>query len=237
MSETSGGDGRRTADPVGRFMVVGIGASAGGIRAFKEFFANVPERSGMAYVVILHLSPDHDSRLAEVLQQSTTLPVTQVTEQAPVEPDHVYVIPPNKSLSMRDSSLVLSDVTGVEERRAPVDIFFRTLAESQRGRAACVVLSGTGADGSMGLKRVKERGGVAVVQSPDEAEYADMPRNSIATGLVDYVLPVAEMPERIIAYRDSLNSFDAAAAGDGKPAAAEAPSEKRNREEEQALAA
>src|SRR5688500_11017563 len=204
MSETNGGDGRRTADPVGRFMVVGLGASAGGIRAFKEFFANVHERSGMAYVVILHLSPDHDSRLAEVLQQSTTLPVTQVTGQAPVEPDHVYVIPPNKSLSMRDSSLVLSDVTGVEERRAPVDIFFRTLAESQRGRAACVVLSGMGANGSMGLKRVKERGGVAAVQSPDEAEYDDMPRNSIATGLVDYVLPVAEIPARLVAYRDAL---------------------------------
>ncbi|HEX7957565.1 MAG TPA: chemotaxis protein CheB, partial [Pyrinomonadaceae bacterium] len=193
---TAAGDG---------FMVVGVGASAGGIRAFREFFANVPERSGMAYVVILHLSPDHESQLAEVLQHSTRMPVAQVTGRVTIEPDHVYVIPPNQSLSMVDGSLVLSDVTSVEERRAPVDIFFRTLAESRRAHAACVVLSGTGADGSMGLKRVKERGGVAVVQDPEEAEYADMPRNSIATGLVDYVLPVAEMPARLVAYRDSLS--------------------------------
>ncbi|HJQ33566.1 MAG TPA: CheR family methyltransferase [Pyrinomonadaceae bacterium] len=190
------------------FMIVGLGASAGGIGAFRQFFSNVPARSGMAYVVILHLSPEHDSRLAEVLQSSTRMPVTQVNEQVRIEPDHVYVIPPNKSLSMHDGSLVLSDMTRVEERRAPVDIFFRTLAESHGARAACVVLSGTGANGSMGLKRVKEYGGVSVVQDPNEAEYSDMPRNSIATGLVDYVLPVAEMPHRLVSYRDTLRSFE-----------------------------
>ena len=190
------------------FMVVGLGASAGGIRAFREFFKNVPERSGMAYVVILHLSPDHDSKLAEVLQQSTSMPVSQVKESVAIRPDHVYVIPPNKSLSMHDGSLILSDVTSVEERRAPVDIFFRTLADSHGVRAACVVLSGTGANGSMGLKRVKEYGGVTVVQDPYEAEYTDMPRNSIATGLVDYVLPVAEMPARLIKYRDTLSLIE-----------------------------
>ncbi|MET0650346.1 MAG: chemotaxis protein CheB [Pyrinomonadaceae bacterium] len=195
------------------FMVVGLGASAGGIRAFKEFFTHVPEGSGMAYVVILHLSPEHESRLAEVLQASTPMPVTQVNERVRVEPDRVYVIPPNKSLTMCDGTLTLSDVTRVEERRAPVDIFFRTLAESHGARAACVVLSGTGANGSMGLKRVKERGGVAVVQSPNEAEYSDMPRNSIATGLVDYVLPVAEMPARLVSYRDTLSVFNADEAG------------------------
>ncbi len=162
MSNTS--DGAVPQAPGGDgFMVVGLGASAGGIRALREFFGYVPERSGMAYVVILHLSPDHDSQLAEVLQQSTPLPVKQVTERVEIEPDHVYVIPPNKSLSLEDGSLVLSEVTSVEERRAPVDIFFRTLAESHGMRAGCVVLSGTGANGSMGLKRVKERGGVAVV--------------------------------------------------------------------------
>ena len=214
-------------------MVVGIGASAGGIRAFREFFRHVPERSGAAYVVILHLSPDHDSQLAEVLQHSTKMPVSQVTERVHVEPDHVYVIPPNKSLSMQDGTLVVSDVTNVAERRAPVDIFFRTLGETRRARAACVVLSGTGADGSMGLKRVKERGGLAVVQDPDEAEYSDMPRNSIATGLVDYVLPVAEMPARIVAYRDALGHV--AVAGDEE--GGEDDPGRRDRDEEQALAA
>ncbi len=212
------------------FMVVGLGASAGGIRALKEFFEHVPEGGGMAYVVILHLSPDHDSRLAEVLQQSTRMPVTQVTESVRIKPDHVYVIPPNRSLSMQDCSLVLSDVTGVEERRAPVDIFFRTLAESHGARAACVVLSGTGANGSMGLKRVKEQGGVAVVQAPEEAEYPDMPRNSIATGMVDYVLPVAEIPERLASYRAALSLIELKEAGDGEATTPDL-------REEQALAA
>ena len=153
MSKAFGGGnghGRPAAGSGDRFMVVGLGASAGGIRALKEFFANVPERSGMAYVVILHLSPDHDSQLAEVLQHSTRMPVAQVNAQVRIEPDHVYVIPPNQSLSLLDGSLVLSEVTGVEVRRAPVDIFFRTLGESHGANAACVVLTGTGADGSMG---------------------------------------------------------------------------------------
>ncbi|HEX7313808.1 MAG TPA: PAS domain S-box protein [Pyrinomonadaceae bacterium] len=212
------------------FMVVGLGASAGGIGALKVFFEHVPEESGMAYVVILHLSPDHDSRLAEVLRQSTRMPVTQVTGPVRVEPEHVYVIPPNRSLLMEDSALVLSDVTGVEERRAPVDIFFRTLADSQGARAACVLLSGTGANGSMGLKRVKEQGGVAVVQDPEEAEHADMPRNAIATGLVDYVLPVAEIPGRLASYRVALSLIELKEAGDGGAAALDL-------REEQALAA
>lgn len=233
MSNTSddNGDGH-FAGPVGSvrdgFMIVGLGASAGGIRAFREFFENVPEKSGMAYVVILHLSPDHDSRLAEVLQQTTLMPVMQVTRSVTIRPDHVYVIPPNQSLSMRDGSLVLSDVTRIEERRAPVDIFFRTLADSHGARSACVVLSGTGANGSMGLKRVKEQGGVTVVQDPSEAEFPDMPHNSIATGLVDYVLPVAEIPARLVSYRDTLSLIEE---GVRKPAGTP------DQHDEQALAA
>ncbi|MFL6227182.1 MAG: CheR family methyltransferase [Pyrinomonadaceae bacterium] len=213
MSTTTGSDGGDGAGHDGRgghddFLIVGLGASAGGIKAFKEFFAGVPARSGMAYVVILHLSPEHESRLAEVLQVSAKVPVTQVSESVRIEPDHVYVIPPNQSLSMVDSTLQLSDVTRIEERRAPVDIFFRTLGESHHARAVCVVLSGTGADGSMGLKRVKECGGLAIVQDPVEAEYADMPRHSIATALVDYVLPAAEMPAKIISYKEHLKTIN-----------------------------
>jgi two-component system CheB/CheR fusion protein len=226
--EIEGNDGDGVGHPMPDshgFMIVGIGASAGGVRALKEFFANVPERSGMAYVAVLHLSPTHESQLAEVLQQSTPMPVAQVTEQVWIEPDHVYVIPPNKSLTIRGGSLVLSEVTGFEERRAPIDIFFRTLGETHRENAACVVLSGTGADGSMGLKRVKERGGLAVAQSPDEAEFPDMPRHAIDTALVDYVLPIAEMPARLVAYRDSLcavltDEEEAAAAAAGREAGA-----------------
>ena len=206
-TDNGGGAGQDGRGESGDFLIVGLGASAGGIKAFKEFFASVPAASGMAYVVILHLSPEHESRLAEVLQVSAQIPVTQVTEAVKIKPDHVYVIPPNQSLSMSDGTLKLSDVTRIEERRAPVDIFFRTLGEAHRSRAVCVVLSGTGADGSMGLKRVKECGGLAIVQDPAEAEYDGMPRHSMATALVDYVLPVAEMPARIIAYKEHLKTI------------------------------
>jgi two-component system CheB/CheR fusion protein len=189
------------------FLVVGIGASAGGVQALREFFARIPAASGMAYVVILHLSPDHDSQLAAVLQSTTTMPVTQVERRVRVMPDHVYVIPPNRSLEIEDGYLEVSDVTSLEVRRAPVDIFFRTLAESHHERAVGVVLSGTGANGSMGLKRIKERGGCCIVQDPEEAEYSDMPRHSLATGLVDYVLPVAEIPAQIVAYGEQLKQL------------------------------
>jgi two-component system CheB/CheR fusion protein len=199
------------------FLIVGLGASAGGIKAFKEFFANVPPESGMAYVVILHLSPEHESHLAEVLQFATEMPVTQVREGVKIEPNHVYVIPPNKSLAINDGHLVLSEITRVEERRAPVDIFFRTLATSKTTHAVCVVLSGTGPNGSMGMKRVKEMGGICLVQEPSEAEYSDMPRNSIATGLVDYVLPVAEIPRKIIAYKERFGQTSIAAELEKRP--------------------
>jgi PAS domain S-box-containing protein len=188
------------------FLVTGLGGSAGSIPSFREFFRNVPEDSGMAFVVILHLSPDHDSHLAEVLQSSARMPVLQVREPVKVQPDHVYVIPPNKSMAMQDGTLVLSDVTGFEERRAPIDIFFRTLAETHDSRAVCVVLSGSGSDGSMGLRRVKEYNGLVLVQDPGEAEFGEMPRSCIATGLVDFVLPVSQMPNRIMDYRDQMRA-------------------------------
>jgi two-component system, chemotaxis family, CheB/CheR fusion protein len=186
------------------FLIVGLGGSAGSIPSFREFFRHVPPDSGMAFVVILHLSPDYDSHLAELLQGSATVPVTQVQERVKVEPNHVYVIPPNKSLAMRDGSIDPSDILGFEERRAPVDMFFRTLADTHESRAVCVVLSGSGSDGSMGLRRVKEYNGLALVQEPAEAEFGEMPRNSIATGLADFIVPVSDMPRRIMAYRDQL---------------------------------
>ena len=182
------------------FVVVGLGASAGGIQALKEFFARVTKDSGIAYVVILHMSPEHESRLAEVLQATSLIPVTQVRERVKVMPNHVYVIPPNQNLAMTDGHLTLTHMIGVEERRSPVDLFFRTLAETNDTRAVSVILSGTGANGSMGLKRIKEYGGVAFVQDPTEAQYTDMPRNAIATGLVDYVLPVSDIPAKILSY-------------------------------------
>ncbi|MBC7849547.1 MAG: PAS domain S-box protein [Chitinophagaceae bacterium] len=191
-----------------QFLVVGLGASAGGIQALKEFFENVTVDSGMAYVVILHLSPDHDSKLAQVLQMAAKIPVTQVTEKQVIEPDHVYVVPPNRHLTMRKGILEVHPNLKIEDRRAPVDIFFRTLAVSYEERAVCVILSGTGANGSMGLKRIKELGGVAFVQNPKEAEFNEMPRNSIATELVDEILPVAEIPAKILGYKDRLDNIE-----------------------------
>src|ERR1041385_6228277 len=193
-----------TPDGDQNFLVVGIGASAGGVRALRNFFANVPAHTGMAYVVILHLSPDHDSQLAEVLQSVSLLPVIKVEQRVRVEPDHVYVIPPNKNLEVNDGHIDVLDVTRNEVRRAPIDIFFRTLAQSHGPRAVSVVLSGTGANGSMGMKHIKEMGGLCIVQDPLEAEYDDMPRHSLATGLVDHVLSAAQIPAQILAYREQL---------------------------------
>ncbi|MBO9659298.1 MAG: PAS domain-containing protein, partial [Chitinophagaceae bacterium] len=176
------------------------------IKAMQEFFRQVPADSGMAYVAILHLSPNHDSRLAELLRQVTPMPVLAITAKTKLEPNCVYIGSPDQHLSMVDGFIVSSQNMQEEDRRAPIDIFFRTLALSHGANAVCVILSGTGANGSMGLKRVKESGGAAFVQSPREAEYNEMPRNAIATDLVDEVLPVADIPGRILLYKGNLGT-------------------------------
>ncbi len=210
--------------PTEDFLITGIGASAGGIQAFQNFFQNVPANSGIAYVVILHMSPDHDSHLAQVLQATAKMPVTQVNEKVRVAPNNVYVVPPNQHLTMSDGYIIVTPNTQLEDRRAPVDIFFRTLAEEHGSKAIAVILSGTGANGSMGLKRVKEKGGATFVQNPREAEFNEMPRNAIATGLVDEVLNVSDIPAKIIAYKNNL----------GKVVITE-DAEKRPQDQQQAL--
>lgn len=218
MSNDKEGKNSPASDKDPEMLIVGIGASAGGIPALKKFFEQVPADSGMAFVVILHLSPDHDSQLAAVLQISAKMPVTQVTEKVPLKPDHVYVISPGRHFLMEDGILAALPTVQMEERRAPVDIFFRTLAECCGERAVCVVLSGTGANGSMGLRRVKERGGAVFVQDPNEAEFNEMPVHSIQTGLVDNILPVAEIPAKIMQYKRNLSL---AGKTQGRPPAAE----------------
>ena len=195
-----------TTKPSPDFLIVGLGASAGGIEAVRAFFEHVPIDSGAAYVVILHLSPDHDSQLAAILQSVTPIPVIPITERVRVIPDHIYVVLPSQHLIMLDGDLVVEHDQVLEERYAPIDILFSTLAESHDSRAVCVVLSGTGPDGSIGLKRIKERGGAVFVQNPREAVFDDMPRNAIATGFVDGVLPVAVIPDLIVAYQASLGT-------------------------------
>ena len=190
-----------------KFLIVGIGASAGGIQALQDFFRHVNANSGIAYVVILHLSPEHDSKLAQVLQHVCSIPVHQVKEKVRVEKNNVYIVPPNQHLIMKDGDIAVSPNITIEDRRAPVDIFFRSLADSHGSRAVCVILSGTGANGSMGLKRIKERGGAAFVQNPREAEFNEMPRNSIATNLVDEVLSVSQIPDRILDYQNGITAI------------------------------
>ncbi|WP_461094366.1 CheR family methyltransferase [Spirosoma gilvum] len=198
-------------------LVVGLGASAGGVEALMAFFEQVPPQSGLAYIVILHLSPDFDSQLAPILQNVTPLPIHQVTQTVKVEPDHVYVISPNGHLVMEDGHLTVLPNTTQEERRAPVDIFFRTLADSHGARAVAVILSGTGADGSMGLKRVKENGGAVFVQSPHQAAFPEMPRQAIATDLTDEVLPVDQIPGKLITYRQRLGQVAIPLEADERP--------------------
>lgn len=185
------------------FAVVGIGASAGGLRAFQEFFSALPAQPGMAFVLVQHLSPDHESALAELIQTKTQMTVTQVTDHPNVEPNRVYVIPPGRHLEIEDGHLQLVEARRDRGRPAAVDHFFRTLAEDMGARAVCAVLSGTGSDGAIGLKAVKERGGLTMAQTPSDAEYDGMPRSAIDTDLVDVQGTAAELAEKLVAIRDA----------------------------------
>jgi two-component system CheB/CheR fusion protein len=194
-----------TDDPVpsrslDKLPVVGLGASAGGIAALQSFFAAAPADAGMAFVVVMHLAPDRRSALAEILQRATSMPVIEAIEQIKIEPDHVYVIPPGQALVSVDGTLRTTAITPERGRRVAVDLFFRTLADTHGARATAIVLSGADGDGAIGIKRVKERGGLTIAQDPDEAEHASMPRAAIATGMVDWVLRAADMPSRLASY-------------------------------------
>ncbi|HXD43330.1 MAG TPA: CheR family methyltransferase [Ramlibacter sp.] len=182
--------------------LVGLGGSAGSIAALQAFFHAMPPDSGQAFVVIIHLSPEHQSTLAEILQRCTTMPVSQVNGKVKVEANRVYVIPPGKLIKTLDASLILVDERPTPRGRRPmaVDYFFRTLADTHGPHAAGVVLSGADSDGAIGIKRIKERGGLTVAQDPQEAEHLSMPHAAIATGMVDWVLPVAEMGPQLSQY-------------------------------------
>jgi two-component system CheB/CheR fusion protein len=180
-----------------RLLVVGIGASAGGLEALERFLHRVPPDSGLAYVVVQHLSPEHESSLADILARATKLPVVIVTEGARVERDHVYVIPPGTGLAVEGGALrlVASDLKGV---RLLVNAFLTSLAEDQRENAVGIVLSGTGSDGALGIAAVKRHGGRTFAQLPGDARYESMPAAAIATGMVDQVLPAEEIPAALV---------------------------------------
>jgi two-component system CheB/CheR fusion protein len=186
--------------PAEPLVVVGIGASAGGLKALQRFVEAVPADSGMAYVVIMHLDPERKSRIAEILQDRTTLPVRQVTRATAVRANHVYVIPPGHDLEMVNGTIRVRARSG-DPQHAPIDLFFRTLAGAYGADAVAVVLSGSGSDGTAGVRHVREHGGITVAQLPAEADYDAMPAAAIATGQVDLVLPSAEIPAELLRLR------------------------------------
>lgn len=179
---------------------VGIGASAGGLEAIESFFTNMPPDSGMAFIVVQHLSPDYKSLMVELLSKKTSMPVHRAEDAMEVLPNHVYLIPPKKNLTIFHGKLLLSDQDHSRGINLPIDLFLRSLADDQAERAVAIILSGTGSDGMRGVRAVKENGGMVMVQSEESAKFDGMPRSAISTGLADFVLPPDQMPKQLQAF-------------------------------------
>src|SRR3984957_7835273 len=197
-------------------LIVGIGASAGGLNAFKSFLSNMPMDSGMAFILVQHLSPDHKSMLTDLLGKSTIMPVVEAEDGMSVEANRVFVIPPDSTLTLKDRRLQVVRPAPPRERRRPIDTFFSSLAEDQGENAVCIVFSGTGSDGTLGLKQIKENGGLTLAQAEfDHTAMSGMPHSATATGLVDHVLPVEEMPAKLLDYQRHLRRVSGHKDGDG----------------------
>lgn len=182
------------------FPIVGLGASAGGLEALEEFFGSVPDDTGMAFVVVMHLSGKHKSLLPELLAKSTSMRVVVIEDQMSVERNCAYILPPGKNLDLLRGTFHLSDLPEKRVMPLPIDHFFRSLAGDQKEMAIAIVLSGTGTDGSVGLSAIKGESGMTMAQSPESAKFAGMPRSAIDANLVDYVLHPNEMPSALVAY-------------------------------------
>ncbi len=198
--EASGSPAPPAPETGGPFPVVGVGASAGGLEALEELLRHVPEGSGIAWVVVQHLDPTHEGMLPELLQRATSMKVVQVRDRTRVKPECVYVIPPNRDMSLLHGMLHLFEPTAPRGLRLPIDFLFRSLAADQKERSIGVVLSGMGADGTLGLRDIKEAAGLVLVQEPATAKFDAMPRSAIAAGLADVVAPVRELPGKILSY-------------------------------------
>ncbi|MGA8056017.1 MAG: chemotaxis protein CheB [Burkholderiales bacterium] len=187
-----------------RFPIVALGASAGGLEAFEQFFRHAPADSGMAFVLVPHLDPSHSSILTDILQRTTSMPVVEAQDQMAVAPNCVYVIPPNRDLAIFHGALQLSVPELPRGQRMPIDAFLRSLAEDQGALAIGVILSGTGTDGTLGLRAILGAGGVSIVQEPATAKYDGMPASAIRAGYATQVLPAEKMPEALLAGVRSL---------------------------------
>src|SRR5208282_3909352 len=188
------------ASPKAAFPIVGIGASAGGLEALEQFLKNVPVGSGMAFVIVQHLDPTRKGVMSELLQRATSMKVVQVKDRTLVRPDCVFVIPPNKDMSLLHGVLHLLAPVAPRGLRLPIDFFLRSLAQDQQEHSVGVILSGMGSDGTLGLRAIKEKAGVVLVQEPATAKFDSMPRSAIDAGLADIVAPADELPGKILAY-------------------------------------
>jgi len=197
---TSGPGPETTVVPDPVFPIIGIGASAGGLEAFELFFKSLPADCGMAFVLVPHLDPGHASMLSDILQRNTAMPVHEAEDQTTIRPDHVYIIPPGKDMAIFHGVLNLSVPEQARGMRLPIDSFFRSLAEDLGERAICIILSGSGSDGTLGLRAIHGAGGVSFVQEPATAKYDGMPTSAVQSGLATYVLPVDKIPGQLIAY-------------------------------------
>ena len=186
------------AKPAAQFPIVGVGASAGGLQAFTEFLRCMPKDTGMGFVLVHHADPDHESLMADLLKSKTEMPVAFAADLQKVQPNHVYVIPPNTYLTIKDGMLHLSAPSDRRGARLPIDHFLKSLATDMRQNAIAVILTGTGSDGSAACSEIKENGGIVLVQDPAEALHDGMPRSAITTGSTDYIVPIAKMPEIIV---------------------------------------
>ncbi|MDI3320885.1 CheR family methyltransferase [Pinibacter soli] len=194
MSEKGLDKNKTKQFPTNGFPVVGVGASAGGLEAFKKLIKAIPETSGMAYILVQHLEPTHESKLAELLQKISPVPIYEITNNIRVEPDRIYIIPSNKLLTATDGVLQLSPRPAKNEKNMPIDVFFTSLAEIHGSQAIGIVLSGTATDGTIGLKAIKEQGGITIAQDPKSAAYDGMPQNAIDSDVVDFVFAPEEIP-------------------------------------------
>ncbi|MDD5057004.1 MAG: chemotaxis protein CheB [Sideroxydans sp.] len=194
-----------TKEAASAFNIVGIGASAGGLEAFEQFFRNVPPDSGMAFVLVSHLDPDHDSMLTEILQRATTMPVVEAQDQMKVLSDCVYVLPPNREMAIFHGTLQLNAPELPRGQRMVIDSFLRSLAEDQGENAVGIILSGTGTDGTLGLRAIQGAGGITLVQDPVTAKYDGMPSSAIQAGYASFVLPVDKMPQQLMSTAHRLS--------------------------------
>ena len=190
------------------FPIIGIGASAGGLEALELFLKNIPEDSGMAFVIVQHLDPTRKDLMVELLQRVTSMQVIQVAEHTVVQPNCVYMIPPNKDMSIFHGTLHLFAPAEPRGLRLPIDYFFRSLADDKQEQSMGVVLSGMGSDGTLGLGAIKEKGGVVFVQEPSTAKFSSMPKSVIEAGLADVIAPAEELPTKILSYHQHKPSFN-----------------------------